>query len=153
MMSGRLRTIPFKKIFRTSNRLHSTLSLQLKSKSKKVCFLFPGMGSHYVGMCKDLANDFKYIHTLLGECDDMLGYKVSNAMFDGDIHTLSEVAYGGMAMFIHSMCIWRVLQTEYDIDNIFNADDIESTIIGHSMGEMAAVTASGLFKSLLMHCI
>ena len=123
-----------------------------QQKLKKLCFIFPGMGSQYTGMCKDLATDYPYIGTFLQECDDIIGFKLSDIMFNSDSNTLAKIEYGSVAVFVHSMCIWRILQHEYDIDNIFDTThpknkNISSTIIGHSMGEYAALTAANLFKS------
>eukprot|EP01083_Nonionella_stella_P247670 858427_1 len=144
-MSGRISRIQH--IYQNPIRYNTTLPTKLRRKSKKICFLFPGMGSHYIGMCKDLSTDFSYINTYLKQCDNQLGYNLSNAMFDSDIETFNTVPYGGMAMFVHSMCIWKILQTEYNIENLFTNNDTECTIIGHSMGECAAVTCAGLFTS------
>ena len=121
-------------------------------KQKKLCFIFPGMGSQYTGMCKDLASDYPYINTFLKECDEYLGIKLSDMMFNSDSKTLAKIEYGSVAVFIHSMCVWKILQNEYNIDAVFATNNNEhnnasSTIMGHSMGEYAALTVANLFKS------
>ena len=121
-------------------------------KQTKLCFIFPGMGSQYTGMCKDLALDYPYISTFLEECDEYLGIKLSDMMFNSDSKTLAKIEYGSVAVFIHSMCVWRILQNEYNIDDVFDTNknkhnNISPTIIGHSMGEYAALTVANLFKS------
>ena len=115
------------------------------SKNKRLCFVFPGMGSQYPGMCKDLATDFPYIKTWLQQVDDQLRHKITDIMYNSDTKTLSSIEVGSVAVYLHSLCIWNILQHEYEVDTILSQTD--STIMGHSFGEYAAITAAGLFKT------
>eukprot|EP01084_Bolivina_argentea_P071905 130626_1 len=123
----------------------STLSHIQSHNKKKRCFIFPGMGSQYTGMCKDLYNDYKYIKIFLEECDELLGFSISNIMFNAEPKELQQPQFSGTSIFIHSMCIWKILETEYNIDNILC--DNNSTVIGHSTGEYSALTVVNVFKT------
>ena len=124
------------------------------AKAKKICFVFPGMGTQYIGMCKDLAAEYKYIDTFLKESDDYLapsndGRKMTDIMWNSDKKTLALVINGCNATLLNSICLWKILQKEYNIDNLFNREDnvLDVAIMGHSLGEMSAMHASGLWKS------
>jgi len=127
------------------------------AKSKKICFVFGGMGSQYVGMCKDLAEEYSYIASFLKDCDDYLldiqqppsGVKLTDMMFNSDKKTQAEVINGCNATAVHAICIWKILEKEYGIHSLFNHEHnvLETTIMGHSIGEHPAMYAAGLFKS------
>ena len=55
------------------------------------------MGSQYTGMCKDLATDYPYIAKFLQDCDDCVGYKLSDIMFNSDSNTLARIEHGSVA--------------------------------------------------------
>lgn len=119
-----------------------------QTKAKKLCLVFPGYGSQYVGMAKDLFDNYPYINSFIKQCDELLGFKLSDIMFYEDLKTLSQVEYGGVALYLHSMSLWKILQNEYEIENVFDNDKYDVTIMGHSIGEYAAFHNAGLFKSL-----
>ena len=117
------------------------------------------MGAQHVGMCKDLAAEYKYIDTFLKEADDYLapfmaaaGLPMSgpgtilDVMYNSDKKTLAQVVNGCNSTLLHSMCIWKILQTEYDILSVFNHEHnvIDVSIMGHSIGEMGAMYGAGL---------
>eukprot|EP01084_Bolivina_argentea_P176244 305024_1 len=111
----------------------------------KYCLVFPGMGSEHTGMGITLANEFKYINSFLKDCDELLGIQLSNIMFNADIKTISKPIYAGNALFIYSLCLWKVLQNEYGIDSILNSEN--TSVIGHSMGEYTALNVINAYKN------
>ena len=75
----------YKSLFTLQRRCLSSLGQSLNvHKSKKMMFMFSGVGSQHVGMCKDMASEFKYIARFLEECDEFLKYKMSAIMWESD---------------------------------------------------------------------
>ena len=100
-------------------------------------FLFPGQGSQFVGMGKELAQNFTVAKQTFEEVDDTLNQKLSALMFDGDIETLTQTQNAQPAIMAVSVATWRVLANESDITQ--NA----CCVAGHSLGEYSALCASG----------
>ena len=101
----------------------------------KFAFLFPGQGSQYVGMGKDLVNNFKAAADVFAEADDALGEKLSTLCFEGPEDQLKLTANTQPCILTVSIAVLRVLQEETDI--------IPSLLSGHSLGEYSALVASG----------
>lgn len=101
----------------------------------KKAFVFPGQGSQYPGMGKDLADNFKVAADVFNEADDALGFKLSSLCFDGPEDQLKLTANTQPAILTASIAALRVLQSELPIDADYLA--------GHSLGEYSALVASG----------
>eukprot|EP01084_Bolivina_argentea_P196536 336888_1 len=124
----------------------SLATMKMKKQRKKTCILLPGMGIEYPGMCKDIVNAFSYIRSFMTDCDDYLNMPLSQMMLDGPPEELSRPQNAGNAIFMATLCYWRILQQEYDIDRMLSDHDV--TVIGHSMGEYVALELTQAYKSM-----
>ena len=101
----------------------------------KWAFLFPGQGSQYVSMGKDLKDNFKEAADVFAEADDALSKKLSKLCFDGPESDLKLTMNTQPAILTVSVAVLRVLQKESDI--------VPSLLAGHSLGEYSALVCSG----------
>ncbi len=102
----------------------------------KKAFLFPGQGSQFIGMGKELADQFDAAKDVFSEVDDALGEPLSNLMFNGDIEKLILTKNAQPAIMAVSIAIIRVM--------LSNGLDLKSINLfaGHSLGEYSALCAS-----------
>jgi [acyl-carrier-protein] S-malonyltransferase len=98
----------------------------------KVAYIFPGQGSQYVGMGKDLYEQSEKARTLFNTADEILGFKLSKICIDGPEETLRQTMNTQPALFLHSTIL-------LDLINDCNA----SMVAGHSLGEYSALVAAG----------
>lgn len=101
----------------------------------KKAFIFPGQGSQYAGMGKDLTENFKVARDTFAEADDALGFKLSQLCYNGPEEDLKLTMNTQPAILATSIAALRVLQAESDLAPDFLA--------GHSLGEFSALVASG----------
>lgn len=104
----------------------------------KRAFIFPGQGSQYPGMGKELAENFKIARELFEEADDALESNLSRLCFEGPEEELKLTANTQPAILTVSIAALRVLQAETGLTSDFFA--------GHSLGEYSALVASGSLK-------
>jgi len=102
---------------------------------KPTAFLFPGQGSQYVGMGKELFDNFSVAKQVFQEADDSLHFSVSSLCFKGPEDALKLTENTQPAMLTMSIGALRVLEAEKGITPQFTA--------GHSLGEYSALVASG----------
>lgn len=101
----------------------------------KVAFIFPGQGSQYPGMGKELAETFPAARLIFEEADEALGFKLSDLCFSGSDEQLRLTANTQPAILTTSIAVLRVLQQE----TALKAD----YLAGHSLGEYSALVCSG----------
>ncbi len=100
----------------------------------KTAFLFPGQGSQYAGMGKNLAESFPCARAIFDEADDALGFPISRMCFEGPEEELKLTENTQPALLTVSVAAWRVLrQTGLRPDYV----------AGHSLGEYSALVAAG----------
>ena len=96
--------------------------------------LFPGQGSQFVGMGKDLLQEFPYTRALFEEAEDKIHLSLRKLCFDGPAEELGLTANLQPALLTVSMATWQVLTNESDYNPCLFA--------GHSLGEYSALVAS-----------
>ncbi len=104
----------------------------------KCAFIFPGQGSQYTGMGKELAANFKIAEETFAEADDTLGFRLSQLCFEGPEGNLKLTANTQPAILATSIAVLRVVKTELPLRAFFLA--------GHSLGEYSALVAAGAFS-------
>lgn len=105
------------------------------SSDEKIAFLFPGQGSQYVGMGKDLYNLFKVARETFEEADEALHFKISRLCFEGPWKDLKLTSNTQPAILTVSVSVLRVLQSETGLS--------PTLLAGHSLGEYSALMAGG----------
>lgn len=99
-------------------------------------YLFPGQGSHEVGMGQDLFDRYDVARRTYEEADDLLGFPLSTLCFEGPLDQLTDTVNQQPALFVTSIAMLRVLrETEGAAPPSFAA--------GHSLGELSALAAVG----------
>ncbi len=98
-------------------------------------FVFPGQGSQYSGMGKDLAENFSTAKHLYEEANDLLGFDLEALCFSGSEDDLKLTANTQPAILTTSIAALRVIQEETDL--------FPAYVAGHSLGEYSALVCSG----------
>lgn len=101
----------------------------------KIALIFPGQGSQYSGMGKELAENFQVARHVFQEADDALGFKLSAICFSGSEDELKLTANTQPAILTASIAVLRVLEQESGLKGEYLA--------GHSLGEYSALVCSG----------
>ena len=101
----------------------------------KVAYIFPGQGSQYVGMGKDLFAEFPSAKEMFDRADALLGVPLSKICFDGPEEELKQTKNTQPAIFLHSVVAWSLLQPKD-----------AAMVAGHSLGEYSALVAAGALK-------
>lgn len=101
----------------------------------KTAFLFPGQGSQYPGMGKELSANFSVVRQAFEEADDALGSHLSKLCFEGPETELLLTENTQPALLATSIAFLRLLRSETGMDPAYLA--------GHSLGEYSALVAAG----------
>jgi [acyl-carrier-protein] S-malonyltransferase len=94
-------------------------------------YIFPGQGSQQKGMGKDLFEQSKIVQQLFHQADSILGFSLSNIMFEGSDEDLKQTKVTQPAVFLHSVISATLL-----------SDFSPSMVAGHSLGEFSALVAN-----------
>lgn len=100
----------------------------------RVAFLFPGQGSQYVGMGKEMADHFSEAREIFAQADDCLNMNLSEVCFEGPKNVLQQTVNTQPAILTTSMACYRVL---------ISAGISPDQVAGHSLGEHSALVAAG----------
>ncbi len=103
-----------------------------------IAFVFPGQGSQYVGMGKELYDEFVTAKSTFEEANDILGFNLAKLCFEGEQSELSLTANAQPALLTTSIAYLRVLENETSLKPDF--------VAGHSLGEYTALVANGAIK-------
>lgn len=108
----------------------------------KYAFVFPGQGSQFVGMGKELAENFKTAKEVFQEVNDALSQDLFKLMVEGPENELTLTANAQPALMANSMAIVRVLEKDFGV----KLKDKAAFVAGHSLGEYWAACAAGVFS-------
>lgn len=96
--------------------------------------VFPGQGAQFVGMGKDLYEQSALAKSYFEKANDILGFRITDVMFDGDADALKRTEVTQPAIFIHSV-----------VEALLEGDSFNpSMVAGHSLGEFSALVAAGV---------
>jgi [acyl-carrier-protein] S-malonyltransferase len=99
-------------------------------------FVFPGQGSQAVGMGKELTETYPIAAETFQEADSLLGFSLSQLMWEGPVETLNETINTQPALYVHTVAAWRTF-------TLHNRSFRPALVAGHSLGELSALTAAG----------
>ena len=95
-------------------------------------YVFPGQGSQFTGMAKDLYDNSPIAHEMLERANEILGFRITDVMFEGSADELKQTKVTQPAIFLHSTVMAKCLP-----------DFAPDMVAGHSLGEFSALVAAG----------
>ncbi|WP_342646736.1 ACP S-malonyltransferase [Mucilaginibacter sp. CSA2-8R] len=96
-------------------------------------YIFPGQGAQFVGMGKDLYDQFDEARQLFEQANEILGFRITDIMFSGTDEDLKQTKVTQPAIFLHSVILAKTA-----------GDDFKPEMVaGHSLGEFSALVAAG----------
>jgi [acyl-carrier-protein] S-malonyltransferase len=96
-------------------------------------YVFPGQGAQFVGMGKDLYENSPVAKELFEKANEILGFRITDLMFDGTDEDLRQTKVTQPAIFLHSVILAKTLGDNFKPE----------MVAGHSLGEFSALVASG----------
>jgi [acyl-carrier-protein] S-malonyltransferase len=100
----------------------------------KHAFVFPGQGSQFVGMGKDLYENHTVAREMFDKANEILGFRITDLMFDGTDEDLRQTNVTQPAIFLHSVVRAKLMGDDFKPD----------MVAGHSLGEFSALVAAGV---------
>jgi len=99
-------------------------------------YIFPGQGAQFSGMGLDLYESSKIAQELFEEANDILGFPITDTMFEGTDEQLKETKVTQPAIFLHSVALVKTLGDSFK----------PQMVAGHSLGEFSALVANGVLS-------
>lgn len=96
-------------------------------------YVFPGQGAQFVGMGKDLYDGMAIAKEMFEKANDILGFRITDLMFEGTDEDLRQTNVTQPAIFLHSVILAKVLGEKFQPE----------MVAGHSLGEFSALVAAG----------
>ncbi|MGV8994049.1 MAG: ACP S-malonyltransferase [Flavobacterium sp.] len=96
-------------------------------------YVFPGQGAQFTGMGKDLYDNSPLAKELFEKANEILGFRITDIMFEGTAEQLKETKVTQPAIFLHSVILAKTLGSDFTPD----------MVAGHSLGEFSALVANG----------
>ncbi|EIA09515.1 ACP S-malonyltransferase [Flavobacterium frigoris] len=96
-------------------------------------YVFPGQGAQFTGMGKDLYENSALAKDLFEKANEILGFRITDIMFEGTAEELKETKVTQPAVFLHSVILAKTLGTDFKPE----------MVAGHSLGEFSALVANG----------
>lgn len=96
-------------------------------------YVFPGQGAQFVGMGKDLYDNNEEAKALFEKANEILGFRITDLMFEGTEEDLKQTKVTQPAIFLHSVLLAKSLGEDFKPD----------MVAGHSLGEFSALVAAG----------
>lgn len=96
-------------------------------------YIFPGQGAQFVGMGLDLYENYPLAQELFEKANDILGFRITDIMFEGTPEDLKQTKVTQPAIFLHSVIMSKVMGDSFQPD----------MVAGHSLGEFSALVANG----------
>ncbi len=100
----------------------------------KIAFIFPGQGSQYIGMGRDLYEQFSKVRELYDQAEEIVEFPLRRISFDGPEEKLRQTQFTQPAIFVHSLSVYKILD---------DMGILPSVVAGHSLGEYSALVAAG----------
>ncbi len=99
-------------------------------------YIFPGQGAQFIGMGKDLYENYQIAKELFNQANGILGFPITDIMFNGTAEGLKETKVTQPAVFLHSVILSKVMGDSFKPD----------MVAGHSLGEFSALVANGVLS-------
>lgn len=96
--------------------------------------VFPGQGAQFTGMGKDLYDNNEVAREMMEKANEILGFRLTDVMFEGDAEALKQTKVTQPAVFLHSVVLAKCMGNEFCPDMVG----------GHSLGEFSALVAAGV---------
>ena len=97
-------------------------------------YIFPGQGAQYVGMGKELYENDSLAKSLFEKANEILGFRITDIMFEGSAEELKQTKVTQPAVFLHSVILAKVMGVK------------PLAVAGHSLGEFSALVVSGVLS-------